>query len=165
LPNGVTTKSLAKEIRVRLANTKFHIWNPEEFSIFANKQTELKDKDLDRACDLYNRELEYDGSDEPARKLILQVTSDLAKMDWSGKLKTTDDFIVYAVDPDLADLRKNLKLTIPARQLAKLKVAKLCFRIAVAKVGAEQILLCSASSRREFNPISCRFNNLIHLTI
>ena len=73
---------------------------------------------------MYNRELEHDGSDEPARKLILQVAADLAKMDWKGKLNTTEDFIVYAVDTDMADLRKNLKLTVPAKTLAKLKAVK-----------------------------------------
>ncbi len=72
-----------------------------------------------------NRELGYKGSNEPARKLIIQVAADLAKVDWSGKLNTTEDFIVYAVDTDLADLRKNLKLTVPPKQLAKLKAAKL----------------------------------------
>ena len=101
------------------------IWEPEEFSIFANNRTELKDKALDRACDLYNRELESNGSVEPARKLILQVAGDLARMDWKGKLNTTEDFIVYAVDTDLADLRKNLKLTVPAKTLAKLRTAKM----------------------------------------
>ncbi len=84
-----------------------------------------RDKKLDKACDLYNRELEYKGSNEPARKLILQVAADLARMDWNGKLKTTDDFIIFAVDTDGADLKKNLKLSVPSKQLAKLKAAKL----------------------------------------
>jgi len=106
-------------------DAKLDIWDPEEFSIFANKRTALRDKELEKACDLYNRELDYKGSDEPARKLILQVAADLAKIDWKGKLNITDDFIVYAVDTDGADLRKNLKLSVPANQLAKLKAAKL----------------------------------------
>jgi hypothetical protein len=177
LPKGVTMKSLAKEIRDRLAkavvatvskakvkqpvyclvlnydcegnplllpelgigldsdrharlkrggrDAKLDIWDPEEFPIYANNRTALKDKALEQACDLYNRELEYQGSDEPARKLILQVAADLAKVNWDGKLQTTDDFIVYAVDTDGVDFRKNLKLTVPPKQLAKLKAAKL----------------------------------------
>jgi hypothetical protein len=120
---------LASERQAKLKrggrDAKLEIWEPEEFSIFANIKTELKDKELERACDLYNRELEYEGSDEPGRKLILQVAADLAKMDWKGKLSTTEDFVVYAVDTDLADLRKNLKLTVPAKTLAKLKAAKM----------------------------------------
>ncbi len=101
------------------------IWNPDEPSIFTQKRPELKDSNLSRACDLLNRELGYRGSSEPARKLILQAAADLAKVDWKRKLNTTDDFIVYAVDTDLADLRRNLKLTVAPKQLAKLKAAKL----------------------------------------
>jgi hypothetical protein len=107
-------------------DAKREIWDAENnFPLFANNRTALNDKALDRACSLFNRELEYKGSDEPARKLILQVASDLAKIDWKGKLHPTDDFIVYAVDTDGADLHKNLKLTVPPKQLAKLKAAKL----------------------------------------
>ena len=104
-------------------DAKRDIWNPEEFSLFANARTALqgRDKELDRACDLFNRELEHKDSDEPARKLILQVAVELAKVDWSGKLNTTDDFVVYAVDTDGADLNKNLKLIVPPKKLAKLK--------------------------------------------
>jgi hypothetical protein len=109
-------------------DAKRDIWNPEEFSLFAKARTAFqgRDKELDRACHLFNRELEQEGSDEPARKLILQVAADLGKVDWSGKLNTTDDFIVYAVDTDGADLNRNLKLIVPPKKLAKLKAAK-CF--------------------------------------
>lgn len=106
-------------------DAKLDIWDAVNFPMFANSRTALKDRELDRACDLFNRELEYKGSDEPARKLILQVAADLAKVDWKGKLNTTDDFIVYAVDTDGADLRKNLKVSVPPKQLAKLKAARL----------------------------------------
>jgi hypothetical protein len=108
-------------------HVKLDIWDPGEFSLFANEHIALegRDKELDRACDLFNDELEYEGSDEPARKLILQVAADLAKVDWTGKLKTTEDFIVYAVDTDGADLKQNLKVSVPAKQLSKLKAAKL----------------------------------------
>ncbi len=114
-------------LKARSREAKLAIWQPEEFSLFANDRTALqgRDRELDRACDLFNRELEYKGSDQPARKLILQVAADLAKVDWSGKLNTTDDFIVYAVDTYGNDLRKNLKLSVPPKQLAKLKAAKL----------------------------------------
>jgi hypothetical protein len=120
---------LESERRARLKRggpeAKLDIWEPEQFSVFANTRTALKDKKLEQACDSYNRELEYNGSQEPARKLILEAAKELAKMDWSGKLNTTDDFIVYAVDTDGADLHMNLKLTVPPKQLARLKAAKL----------------------------------------
>jgi hypothetical protein len=53
------------------------------------------------------------------------VTAIRPSSDWKGKLNTTDDFIVYAVDTDGADLRKNLKVSVPPKQLAKLKAARL----------------------------------------
>jgi hypothetical protein len=106
-------------------DAKLQIWEPESFSLFANNRTELKDSRLSRACDLLNRELGYEGTSDPARKLILEVAAGLNKVDWQGKLNTTDDFIVYAVDTDLVDLRKNLKQSVPSRQLRKLKAAHL----------------------------------------
>jgi len=114
-------------LKFRSRDARRAIWEPEEFSLFANDHTALQDRDreLDRACDLFNDELEFKASDEPARKLILQVAADLAKVDWTGKLNITDDFIVYAVDTYGNDLRKNLKLSVPPKQLAKLKAAKL----------------------------------------
>ena len=178
LPKGVTMKSLAKEIRQRLANAvaatvtkakikapvyclvlnydcegnplllpelgigleserqeklkenpreaRWSIWVPEAsmFSVYANSRTALNDPKLDKACELYNRECEYKDSDEPARKLILQVAADLAKLDWKGKLNMTDDFIVFAVDTYGNDLKKNLKLSVPPKTLARLKKAK-----------------------------------------
>jgi hypothetical protein len=114
-------------LKARSRDARLAIWAPEEFSLFANDRTALqgRDRELDQACDLFNRELEYKASDEPARKLILQVAADFAKADWTGKLNTTGDFIVYAVDTYGNDLRKNLKLSVPPKLLAKLKVAKL----------------------------------------
>lgn len=108
-------------------DAKLDIWDAANFPMFGSSRTALvgRDKKLDRACELYNRELEYKGSDKPARKLILQVAADLAQMNWNGKLKTTDDFIIFAVDTDGAHLRKNLKGSVPPKQLAKLKAARL----------------------------------------
>ena len=114
-------------LKSRSRDARRAIWELGEFSLFANDRTALRgrDRELDRACDLFNRELEFKASDEPARKLILEVAADLAKVDWAGKLNTTDDFIVYAVDTYGNDLRRNLKLSVPPKQLAKLKAAKL----------------------------------------
>lgn len=114
-------------LKARSRDARLAIWEPEEFSLFATDRTALqgRNRELDRACDLFNRELECKGSDEPARKLILQVAADLAKIDWIGKLNTTDDFIIYAVDTYGNDLRKNLTLSVPPKLLAKLKAAKL----------------------------------------
>jgi hypothetical protein len=74
---------------------------------------------------LFNQELERKGSDAPARRLLNEVATKLGKADWSGKLNTTDDFVVYAVDFELGDLKKNLKFSVPVERLKKLKAAKM----------------------------------------
>ena len=122
---GIGLESERQKLSKRRDGAKPDIWNPDEFSNYGNNRTELKDKQLDRACKLFNRELEYRGSDEPARKLIVQVAADLGRINWQNTLNTTDNFIVYAVDTELVDFRRNLKLTVPTKQLAKLKAAKL----------------------------------------
>jgi len=97
-------------------------------SLFAKEKTDaviFADKKLQQACDFYNRLLEKKGDNAPAHKLLNIIAAELGRMDWTGKLNTTDDFIVYAVDTDLADLHRNLKQSVPADRLKKLKAAKM----------------------------------------
>ena len=65
------------------------------------------------------------GSDASARKLVNEVAAELARLDWSGKLKMADDFTVFAVDFECGDLLKNLKQSVPPGQLAKFRAQKL----------------------------------------
>jgi hypothetical protein len=101
------------------------IWNPAEFKHYGKKPTQLRDKRLDKLSSMLNQELERRGSDAPARRLVNEVAAKLGKADWSGRLNTTDDFVVYAVDFELGDLKKNLKFSVPGERLKKLKAAKL----------------------------------------
>ncbi|MEK7781640.1 MAG: hypothetical protein AAB370_09110 [Verrucomicrobiota bacterium] len=109
-------------------DAKLDIWEPEQMSLFAKEETDeviFADKKLQQACDYYNRLLEKKGDNTPAHKLLNEIAAELGHMDWKGKLNTTDDFIAYAVDTDLADLQKNLKQSVPAVLLKKLKAAKM----------------------------------------
>ena len=109
-------------------DAKLDIWEPEQMSLFAKVKTDeviFDDKKLQKTCDYYNRLLEKKDDNTPAHKLLNEVAAELGLMDWTGKLKTTEDFIAYAVDTDLADLQKNLKLSVPADRLKKLKAAKM----------------------------------------
>ena len=101
------------------------IWNPAEFKHYGKKHTQLRGKHLDKLSSMFNQELERRQSDAPARRLLNEVATKLGRTDWSGKLNTTDDFVVYAVDFELGDLKKNLKISVPTERLNKLKTAKL----------------------------------------
>lgn len=69
--------------------------------------------------------LERKETNTPARTLLNKVASDLGMLDWNGKLNTTDDFVVFAVDYEGSDLVKNLKKSVPAKTFARLKAAKM----------------------------------------
>ncbi len=128
--NGVLPPSLAigldserqNWIRTKGNAAKEFIWNPAEFRYYETKQTALPiDKKFEQACEWYNQLLDRKGSDKPARELLSQVAADLAKLNWKGKLNTTEDFIVFAVDYEGADLKKNVKATVPPKLLTKFK--------------------------------------------
>jgi hypothetical protein len=99
------------------------IWNPAEFFHYQKPHINLNDDELDEACDYLNQLLSERSSQAPAKKLIHSVTAELAQIDWSRQLKTTPDFVVYAVDFELADLKKNLKAFVPLERLTALKKA------------------------------------------
>lgn len=108
--------------------TKLDIWDPEQMSLFAKQKTDeviFDDKKLQNACDYYNRLLEKKNDHTPAHKLLNEIAAELGRMNWKGKLNTTDDFIAYAVDTDLADLQMNLKQSVPADRLKKLRASKM----------------------------------------
>ncbi len=130
--NGVVPPSLAigldsarkKWIRTKGKAAKEFIWNPAEFRIYETEKTVLPtDKKFEQACDWYNQLLEKKGSDKPAHDLLNRIAADLAKLNWRGKLNTTEDFIVFAVDYEGADLKKNVKASVAPKLLAKFKAA------------------------------------------
>ncbi len=101
------------------------IWNPAEFANYEKSHTQLEADDLYQASEWLNRALADRGSLAPAIKLLVEVAAELEKLDWSRLIQTTPDFVVYAVDFELADLRKNLKQIVRPGKLAALKRAKL----------------------------------------
>jgi len=106
-------------------DAKDFIWNPAEFTHYEKDHTQLEDEELDKACELLNGLLRPKENYAPAIKLLNSVAAELGKLDWKGKLKTTPDFVVYAVDFELGDLKRNLKLSVPPAKLEMLKKAKL----------------------------------------
>ena len=104
---------------------KWFVWNPAEFTHYEKNHTQFEDKQLEELSELYNRIIEGKDNYAAPVKLLNEIAAALAAMDWSGKLKTTPDFVVYAVDFELGELAKNLKKSVPAPLLAKFKAEKL----------------------------------------
>ena len=65
--------------------------------------------------------MERKGTDAAARRLLNEVAADLAKTKWAGRLKTTEDFVVFATDFEGADRRKNMRKTVPPKRMAAFK--------------------------------------------
>lgn len=104
---------------------KDYMWNPAEFKHYEQKNTHLKNEELEAWCVQANELLEKRGTNAPARRMLNAVAASLAKQRWKGKLKTTADFVVYAVDFELGSLQKNMKLSVPEKRFATLRKAKL----------------------------------------
>ncbi|WP_327003052.1 hypothetical protein OHA72_49555 [Dactylosporangium sp. NBC_01737] len=58
---------------------------------------------------------------EVGRRLLCAVAARLNQRDWSDTLPVADDFVVYAVDLELADLERNLADCLPPGRLARLR--------------------------------------------
>src|SRR5262249_22033193 len=58
---------------------------------------------------------------ERARELLCAVAAELNAHDWTQELSTTDDFVVYAVNLELADLDRNMPACLPRTRLALLR--------------------------------------------
>jgi hypothetical protein len=101
------------------------IWNPANFCHYEKPETQLQDDVLEEACDLFNSHLaERDGL-TPAVRLLVEVATQLNNTPWPDDVRRTADFVVYAVDLELADLRKNVKASISPERFADLKDRKL----------------------------------------
>ncbi|MEV4514447.1 hypothetical protein AB0K00_36480 [Dactylosporangium sp. NPDC049525] len=102
------------------------VWNPADLAAEAQV-------DLDAVADtarLLGQELALTDAEDVgvprprgsqrARELFCAVAADLNTRDWTASLPTTDDFVVYAVDVELADLERNLPACLPPDRLTLL---------------------------------------------
>ncbi len=101
------------------------IWNPAEFYHFEKPHTQFDDDALEESCSLLNDYLADRDSVLPAIKLLIEIARELNDITWPPTVKRTNDFVVYAVDLELASLRKNLKACIGDKQFTALKEKKL----------------------------------------
>lgn len=89
-------------------------WNPAEFSTFADPALDVRSEELLEG----DRELRgavSEGAELDIRGLCNRLAVRLNTLDWT-RVSGSNDFIVYAVDDDLADLNENLAIVRAARR-------------------------------------------------
>ena len=101
------------------------IWNPANFCHYEKPHTHLRDDALEEACDLLNSHLTERDSLAPAVRLLVEVAAQLNNTPWPDNVRKTADLVVYAVDLELGNLRKNMKACISPERFADLKNRKL----------------------------------------
>lgn len=90
-------------------NARQYLWNPAEYQHLRD----IGSQAVENACRRVNQECRLRGSWKEAGRVLNEIASDLGGMDWTGVLQTTEDFVAFAVDLELAELRKNMKASAP----------------------------------------------------
>ncbi|MEU8004495.1 hypothetical protein AB0B66_25335 [Catellatospora sp. NPDC049111] len=99
-------------------------WAPEDFA--TSTHVDLDDAASVRLLRQELTLLDADDRDAAAgseigRRLMCAVAARLNLRDWSDVLPVTDDFVVYPVDLELVDLKRNLADCLPPDRLARLR--------------------------------------------
>lgn len=89
------------------------LWNPAEFPTFADPALQPEEPDV-QALDEILAEAAAAGRRVVPRNICRSVAARLDVSNWQG-LKCADNFLVYAVDDDLADLDANLRFALQRR--------------------------------------------------
>jgi hypothetical protein len=101
------------------------IWNPAEYSRYEDGTLDFSEAEWNDTCQRFCQFALSKGYTWCERKLLNQVAARLNKLAWRRILPVTEDFIVYAVDLEGADFKRNLKDGVPAGKLKQLRRQKL----------------------------------------
>ena len=88
------------------------IWLPIEYE-YNYDFYEALPKETKKLFELCNQEVSMQSKDSAARTSIARVAKRLNEQRTEFDFDTTDDFIIFATDYELADLKKNMKLIDP----------------------------------------------------
>jgi hypothetical protein len=119
---GMESEREARIQSLGLTKAKAYLWNPATFHWFDLPKLEF----VDSLSSLYrdiNKTFKNKKGDAAARKLLNETAAELIKFDWRGKLKTSNDFVVVAVDLEGADLRQNFRASVSADKRRTLNAA------------------------------------------
>jgi hypothetical protein len=97
-------------------DAKMYFWNTAEFSVYAN----LKDDDeLVRSCNLLDQQCNVRDCWNDTAKMLNEVAKFLGTFDWSNRLQTTSDFVVFANDIEGSDFQQNFKFSVSEKLLKR----------------------------------------------
>jgi hypothetical protein len=69
---------------------------------------ELPNPDRMEACRQFDQEVRADQEWALGTRMLREAAAALSRHDWSGELDVTDDFVAFAIDPELDDLEQAL---------------------------------------------------------
>lgn len=100
------------------------LWDPQQLALYDDDDLDWDDDDpLLVLGETVGHQLRTAGSSEPARKVLQAVAKKLNAYPWKSVIPVTADFVVYAIDLEGAHLEPNMKASVPAPRLAKLRAA------------------------------------------
>lgn len=100
------------------------LWDPQQLALYDDDDLDWADDDpLLALGETVGHQLRGAGSSEPARKMLQAVAKKLNTHPWKSVIPVTADFIVYAIDLEGAHLEPNMKASVPASRLSKLRAA------------------------------------------
>lgn len=82
---------------------------PAEFEVFDADPSEFRDPAFREDCRVLTQEWRFTETESEPRSTVVKIAKRLAKEDWWVVLGQHDPPIVYAVDEELDDLRRNLR--------------------------------------------------------
>jgi hypothetical protein len=97
-------------------DTAEDIFNPAGLELFDDDALDLEHDDVLAASEEMARAMKDDADFDKVRKLYVKLAKALNKVDWTPHLTPTDDFVVLAVDDEVAELFVNAKGGLSAKQ-------------------------------------------------
>jgi hypothetical protein len=97
------------------------MWNPGDFERYETGTIDLAAPNLEEESQKLLQMILMKEALWIPRRLLNEVAAELNKRSWRGILSTTDDFIVFAVDVEGVDLKRNLKDGVPEPKRKLLK--------------------------------------------
>ena len=106
-------------------HAKWYLWNPAEYRHYARGPLCMGGKKLLSLCSKVNQEIGLQDKWWLGLSVVHRVAARLRAVPWSSLLPVTDDFVVYAVDFELGDLRDSLRQAAGKQQYARWLRARL----------------------------------------
>ncbi len=90
-------------------DARMYFWNTAEFSVYADLKD---DNELVKSCNLLDQQCNIRADWDETSKMLNEVAKFLGTFDWSERLQTTSDFVVFANDIEGSDFRQNFKFSV-----------------------------------------------------